>query len=131
PVQQAAPAAPQAAPAPQATPVQQAEPAPQAAPVQQAAPAPQAAPAQQTAATVDAAAQNSATLKANLEQQIMEDLKKNNYSDASVVRANRKYREMVKKGIMTQEECNAKMHELLPMEEAEDPLGLEAEDAME
>lgn len=53
---------------------------------------------------VDNSAQNAATLKSNIEDQILEDLKKNNYSDVAIVRANRKYKELVKKGIMTQDE---------------------------
>ena len=50
---------------------------------------------------VDNSAQNAATLKSNIEDQILEDLKKNNYSDVAIVRANRKYKELVKKGIIT------------------------------
>lgn len=93
-----------------ATPVQPAQPVQQQDPVQSAQPQP-AQPA------VDNSAQNAATLKSNIEDQILEDLKKNNYSDVAIVRANRKYKELVKKGIMTQDEFNTKMHELLPTEE--------------
>ena len=111
PVQQQAPVQPaqpqvQAQPV-QPTPVQPAQPVQQQDPVQ-----PQ--PAQPA---VDNSAQNAATLKSNIEDQILEDLKKNNYSDVAIVRANRKYKELVKKGIMTQDEFNTKMHELLPTEE--------------
>ena len=114
PVQQQAPVQPaqpqvQAQPV-QPTPVQPAQPVQQQDPVQSAQPQP-AQPA------VDNSAQNAATLKSNIEDQILEDLKKNNYSDVAIVRANRKYKELVKKGIMTQDEFNTKMHELLPTEE--------------
>ena len=79
---------------------------------------------------VDNSAQNAATLKSNIEDQILEDLKKNNYSDVAIVRANRKYKELVKKGIMTQDEFNTKMHELLPTEEEpEEEAASDAENA--
>jgi len=46
------------------------------------------------------------------------------------VRANRKYKELVKKGIMTQDEFNTKMHELLPTEEEpEEEAASDAENA--
>ena len=103
-----------------ATPVQPAQPVQQQDPVQ-----PQ--PAQPA---VDNSAQNAATLKSNIEDQILEDLKKNNYSDVAIVRANRKYKELVKKGIMTQDEFNTKMHELLPTEEEpEEEAASDAENA--
>ena len=111
PVQQQAPVQP-AQPQVQAQPVQP-TPAQPAQPVQQQNPV-QTQPAQPA---VDNSAQNAATLKSNIEDQILEDLKKNNYSDVAIVRANRKYKELVKKGIMTQDEFNTKMHELLPTEE--------------
>ena len=94
----------------QPTPVQPAQPVQQQDPVQTQ-------PAQPAQPAVDNSAQNAATLKSNIEDQILEDLKKNNYSDVAIVRANRKYKELVKKGIMTQDEFNTKMHELLPTEE--------------
>ena len=103
----------QAQPVQQQAPVQPAQPQVQAQPVQQQNPV-QTQPAQPA---VDNSAQNAATLKSNIEDQILEDLKKNNYSDVAIVRANRKYKELVKKGIMTQDEFNTKMHELLPTEE--------------
>ena len=124
PVQQQAPVEPaqpqvQAQPV-QPTPVQPAQPVQQQDPVQ-----PQ--PAQPA---VDNSAQNAATLKSNIEDQILEDLKKNNYSDVAIVRANRKYKELVKKGIMTQDEFNTKMHELLPTEEEpEEEAASDAENA--
>ena len=124
PVQQQAPVQPaqpqvQAQPV-QPTPVQPAQPVQQQDPVQ-----PQ--PAQPA---VDNSAQNAATLKSNIEDQILEDLKKNNYSDVAIVRANRKYKELVKKGIMTQDEFNTKMHELLPTEEEpEEEAASDAENA--
>ena len=94
----------------QPTPVQPTQPVQQQDPVQTQ-------PAQPAQPAVDNSAQNAATLKSNIEDQILEDLKKNNYSDVAIVRANRKYKELVKKGIMTQDEFNTKMHELLPTEE--------------
>ena len=98
----------------------------QAQPVQQQNPV-QTQPAQPA---VDNSAQNAATLKSNIEDQILEDLKKNNYSDVAIVRANRKYKELVKKGIMTQDEFNTKMHELLPTEEEpEEEAASDAENA--
>ena len=107
----------------QPTPVQPAQPVQQQDPVQSAQPQP-AQPA------VDNSAQNAATLKSNIEDQILEDLKKNNYSDVAIVRANRKYKELVKKGIMTQDEFNTKMHELLPTEEEpEEEAASDAENA--
>ena len=132
-----------------ATPVQsqvQAQPVQQQAPVQPAQPQVQAQPVQPTPAqpvqqqnpvqtqpaqpAVDNSAQNAATLKSNIEDQILEDLKKNNYSDVAIVRANRKYKELVKKGIMTQDEFNTKMHELLPTEEEpEEEAASDAENA--
>lgn len=127
PVQQQAPVEPaqpqvQAQPV-QPTPVQPAQPVQQQDPVQSAQPQP-AQPA------VDNSAQNAATLKSNIEDQILEDLKKNNYSDVAIVRANRKYKELVKKGIMTQDEFNTKMHELLPTEEEpEEEAASDAENA--
>ena len=127
PVQQQAPVQPaqpqvQAQPV-QPTPVQPAQPVQQQDPVQSAQPQP-AQPA------VDNSAQNAATLKSNIEDQILEDLKKNNYSDVAIVRANRKYKELVKKGIMTQDEFNTKMHELLPTEEEpEEEAASDAENA--
>ena len=117
------------------TPVQsqvQAQPVQQQAPVQPAQPQVQAQPVQPTPAqpAVDNSAQNAATLKSNIEDQILEDLKKNNYSDVAIVRANRKYKELVKKGIMTQDEFNTKMHELLPTEEEpEEEAASDAENA--
>lgn len=134
------------------TPVQsqvQAQPVQQQAPVQPAQPQVQAQPVQPTSAqpaqpvqqqnlvqtqpaqpAVDNSAQNAATLKSNIEDQILEDLKKNNYSDVAIVRANRKYKELVKKGIMTQDEFNTKMHELLPTEEEpEEEVASDAENA--
>lgn len=127
PVQQQAPVQPaqpqvQAQPV-QPAPVQPAQPVQQQDPVQSAQPQP-AQPA------VDNSAQNAATLKSNIEDQILEDLKKNNYSDVAIVRANRKYKELVKKGIMTQDEFNTKMHELLPTEEEpEEEAASDAENA--
>ena len=127
PVQQQAPVQPaqpqvQAQPV-QPTPFQPAQPVQQQDPVQSAQPQP-AQPA------VDNSAQNAATLKSNIEDQILEDLKKNNYSDVAIVRANRKYKELVKKGIMTQDEFNTKMHELLPTEEEpEEEAASDAENA--
>ena len=132
-----------------ATPVQpkiQAQPVQQQAPVQPAQPQVQAQPVQPTPTqpvqqqnpvqtqpaqpAVDNSAQNAATLKSNIEDQILEDLKKNNYSDVAIVRANRKYKELVKKGIMTQDEFNTKMHELLPTEEEpEEEAASDAENA--
>ena len=107
----------------QPAPVQPAQPVQQQDPVQSAQPQP-AQPA------VDNSAQNAATLKSNIEDQILEDLKKNNYSDVAIVRANRKYKELVKKGIMTQDEFNTKMHELLPTEEEpEEEAASDAENA--
>ncbi len=111
----------QAQPVQQQAPVQPAQPQVQAQPVQPtpAQPVQQQNPVQTQPAqpAVDNSAQNAATLKSNIEDQILEDLKKNNYSDVAIVRANRKYKELVKKGIMTQDEFNMKMHELLPTEE--------------
>lgn len=111
----------QAQPVQQQAPVQPAQPQVQAQPVQPtpAQPVQQQNPVQTQPAqpAVDNSAQNAATLKSNIEDQILEDLKKNNYSDVAIVRANRKYKELVKKGIMTQDEFNTKMHELLPTEE--------------
>ena len=124
PVQQQAPVQP-AQPQVQAQPVQP-TPAQPAQPVQQQNPV-QTQPAQPA---VDNSAQNAATLKSNIEDQILEDLKKNNYSDVAIVRANRKYKELVKKGIMTQDEFNMKMHELLPTEEEpEEEAASDAENA--
>ena len=124
PVQQQAPVQP-AQPQVQAQPVQP-TPAQPAQPVQQQNPV-QTQPAQPA---VDNLAQNAATLKSNIEDQILEDLKKNNYSDVAIVRANRKYKELVKKGIMTQDEFNTKMHELLPTEEEpEEEAASDAENA--
>ena len=124
PVQQQAPVQP-AQPQVQAQPVQP-TPAQPAQPVQQQNPV-QTQPAQPA---VDNSAQNAATLKSNIEDQILEDLKKNNYSDVAIVRANRKYKELVKKGIMTQDEFNTKMHELLPTEEEpEEEAASDAENA--
>lgn len=121
PVQRQASVQPQVQAQPvQPTPVQPAQPVQQQDPVQ-----PQ--PAQPA---VDNSAQNAATLKSNIEDQILEDLKKNNYSDVAIVRANRKYKELVKKGIMTQDEFNTKMHELLPTEEEpEEEAASDAENA--
>ncbi|MFR8880855.1 MAG: SHOCT domain-containing protein [Clostridium sp.] len=127
PVQQQAPVQP-AQPQVQTQPVQPtpAQPAQPAQPVQQQNPV-QTQPAQPA---VDNSAQNAATLKSNIEDQILEDLKKNNYSDVAIVRANRKYKELVKKGIMTQDEFNTKMHELLPTEEEpEEEAASDAENA--
>ncbi len=124
PVQQQAPVQPaqpqvQAQPV-QPTPVQPAQPVQQQNPVQ----------TQPAQPAVDNSAQNAATLKSNIEDQILEDLKKNNYSDVAIVRANRKYKELVKKGIMTQDEFNTKMHELLPTEEEpEEEAASDAENA--
>ena len=124
PVQQQAPVQPaqpqvQAQPV-QPTPVQPAQPVQQQDPVQ----------TQPAQPAVDNSAQNAATLKSNIEDQILEDLKKNNYSDVAIVRANRKYKELVKKGIMTQDEFNTKMHELLPTEEEpEEEAASDAENA--
>ena len=116
----------QAQPVQQQAPVQPAQPQVQAQPVQQQDPV-QPQPAQPA---VDNSAQNAATLKSNIEDQILEDLKKNNYSDVAIVRANRKYKELVKKGIMTQDEFNTKMHELLPTEEEpEEEAASDAENA--
>ena len=117
-----------------ATPVQPAQPQVQAQPVQPtpAQPVQQQNPVQTQPAqpAVDNSAQNAATLKSNIEDQILEDLKKNNYSDVAIVRANRKYKELVKKGIMTQDEFNTKMHELLPTEEEpEEEAASDAENA--
>ena len=129
PVQQQAPVQPaqpqvQAQPV-QPTPVQPAQPVQQQDPVQ-----PQPAQPQPAQPAVDNSAQNAATLKSNIEDQILEDLKKNNYSDVAIVRANRKYKELVKKGIMTQDEFNTKMHELLPTEEEpEEEAASDAENA--
>lgn len=124
PVQQQAPVQP-AQPQVQAQPVQP-TPTQPAQPVQQQNPV-QTQPAQPA---VDNSAQNAATLKSNIEDQILEDLKKNNYSDVAIVRANRKYKELVKKGIMTQDEFNTKMHELLPTEEEpEEEAASDAENA--
>ena len=139
PVQQQAPVQPaqpqvQAQPV-QPTPVQPAQPVQQQDPVQpqpaQPQPAqPQPAQPQPAQPAVDNSAQNAATLKSNIEDQILEDLKKNNYSDVAIVRANRKYKELVKKGIMTQDEFNTKMHELLPTEEEpEEEAASDAENA--
>ena len=109
----------------QPTPVQPAQPVQQQDPVQ-----PQPAQPQPAQPAVDNSAQNAATLKSNIEDQILEDLKKNNYSDVAIVRANRKYKELVKKGIMTQDEFNTKMHELLPTEEEpEEEAASDAENA--
>lgn len=115
-------------------PVQPAQPQVQAQPVQPtpAQPVQQQNPVQTQPAqpAVDNSAQNAATLKSNIEDQILEDLKKNNYSDVAIVRANRKYKELVKKGIMTQDEFNTKMHELLPTEEEpEEEAASDAENA--
>lgn len=127
----------QAQPVQQQTPVQPAQPQVQAQPVQPT-PAQPAQPVQQqnpvqpqpAQPAVDNSAQNAATLKSNIEDQILEDLKKNNYSDVAIVRANRKYKELVKKGIMTQDEFNTKMHELLPTEEEpEEEAASDAENA--
>lgn len=127
----------QAQPVQQQAPVQPAQPQVQAQPVQPT-PAQPAQPAQQqnpvqtqpAQPAVDNSAQNAATLKSNIEDQILEDLKKNNYSDVAIVRANRKYKELVKKGIMTQDEFNSKMHELLPTEEeTEEEAASDAENA--
>lgn len=116
----------QAQPVQQQAPVQPAQPQVQTQPVQQQDPV-QTQPAQPA---VDNSAQNAATLKSNIEDQILEDLKKNNYSDVAIVRANRKYKELVKKGIMTQDEFNTKMHELLPTEEEpEEEAASDAENA--
>ena len=124
PVQQQASVQP-AQPQVQAQPVQP-TPAQPAQPVQQQNPV-QTQPAQPA---VGNSAQNAATLKSNIEDQILEDLKKNNYSDVAIVRANRKYKELVKKGIMTQDEFNMKMHELLPTEEEpEEEAASDAENA--
>ena len=105
----------QAQPVQQQAPVQPAQPQVQAQPVQPTPtqPVQQQNPVQTQPAqpAVDNSAQNAATLKSNIEDQILEDLKKNNYSDVAIVRANRKYKELVKKGIMTQDEFNTKMHE--------------------
>ena len=104
----------------QPTPVQPTQPVQQQNPVQ----------TQPAQPAVDNSAQNAATLKSNIEDQILEDLKKNNYSDVAIVRANRKYKELVKKGIMTQDEFNTKMHELLPTEEEpEEEAASDAENA--
>lgn len=127
----------QAQPVQQQAPVQPAQPQVQAqpvqpTPVQPAQPVQQQDPAQPQPAqpAVDNSAQNAATLKSNIEDQILEDLKKNNYSDVAIVRANRKYKELVKKGIMTQDEFNTKMHELLPTEEEpEEEAASDAENA--
>lgn len=139
----------QAQPVQQRASVQQAQPVQQQAPVQPAQPQVQAQPVQPTPVqpaqpvqqqdpvqpqpaqpAVDNSAQNAATLKSNIEDQILEDLKKNNYSDVAIVRANRKYKELVKKGIMTQDEFNTKMHELLPTEEEpEEEAASDAENA--
>lgn len=124
PVQQRA-SVQQAQPQVQATSATPVQPTP-AQPVQQQNPV-QTQPAQPA---VDNSAQNAATLKSNIEDQILEDLKKNNYSDVAIVRANRKYKELVKKGIMTQDEFNTKMHELLPTEEEpEEEAASDAENA--
>ena len=124
----------QAQPVQQQAPVQPAQPQVQAQPVQPtpAQPVQQQDPVQPQPAqpAVDNSAQNAATLKSNIEDQILEDLKKNNYSDVAIVRANRKYKELVKKGIMTQDEFNTKMHELLPTEEEpEEEAASDAENA--
>ena len=124
----------QAQPVQQQAPVQPAQPQVQAqpTPVQPAQPVQQQDPVQPQPAqpAVDNSAQNAATLKSNIEDQILEDLKKNNYSDVAIVRANRKYKELVKKGIMTQDEFNTKMHELLPTEEEpEEEAASDAENA--
>lgn len=124
----------QAQPVQQQAPVQPAQPQVQAQPVQPtpAQPVQQQNPVQTQPAqpAVDNSAQNAATLKSNIEDQILEDLKKNNYSDVAIVRANRKYKELVKKGIMTQVEFNTKMHELLPTEEEpEEEAASDAENA--
>ena len=124
----------QAQPVQQQAPVQPAQPQVQAQPVQPtpAQPVQQQNPVQTqpTQPAVDNSAQNAATLKSNIEDQILEDLKKNNYSDVAIVRANRKYKELVKKGIMTQDEFNTKMHELLPTEEEpEEEAASDAENA--
>ena len=124
----------QAQPVQQQAPVQPAQPQVQAQPVQPtpAQPVQQQNPVQTQPAqpAVDNSAQNAATLKSNIEDQILEDLKKNNYSDVAIVRANRKYKELVKKGIMTQDEFNTKMHELLPTEEEpEEEAASDAENA--
>ena len=121
----------QAQPVQQQAPVQPAQPQVQAQPVQPT-PVQQQDPVQPQPAqpAVDNSAQNAATLKSNIEDQILEDLKKNNYSDVAIVRANRKYKELVKKGIMTQDEFNTKMHELLPTEEEpEEEAASDAENA--
>ena len=134
PVQQQAPVQPaqpqvQAQPV-QPTPVQPAQPVQQQDPVQPQPAQPQPAQPQPAQPAVDNSAQNAATLKSNIEDQILEDLKKNNYSDVAIVRANRKYKELVKKGIMTQDEFNTKMHELLPTEEEpEEEAASDAENA--
>ena len=124
----------QAQPVQPQAPVQPAQPQVQAQPVQPtpAQPVQQQNPVQTQPAqpAVDNSAQNAATLKSNIEDQILEDLKKNNYSDVAIVRANRKYKELVKKGIMTQDEFNTKMHELLPTEEEpEEEAASDAENA--
>ena len=124
----------QAQPVQQQAPVQPAQPQVQAQPVQPTPtqPVQQQNPVQTQPAqpAVDNSAQNAATLKSNIEDQILEDLKKNNYSDVAIVRANRKYKELVKKGIMTQDEFNTKMHELLPTEEEpEEEAASDAENA--
>ena len=125
----------QAQPVQQQAPVQPAQPQVQAQPVQPtpfqpAQPVQQQDPVQSAQSAVDNSAQNAATLKSNIEDQILEDLKKNNYSDVAIVRANRKYKELVKKGIMTQDEFNTKMHELLPTEEEpEEEAASDAENA--
>ena len=124
----------QAQPVQQQAPVQPAQPQVQAHPVQPTPtqPVQQQNPVQTQPAqpAVDNSAQNAATLKSNIEDQILEDLKKNNYSDVAIVRANRKYKELVKKGIMTQDEFNTKMHELLPTEEEpEEEAASDAENA--
>lgn len=124
----------QAQPVQQQAPVQPAQPQVQAQPVQPTPtqPVQQQNPVQTQPAqpAVDNSAQNAATLKSNIEDQILEDLNKNNYSDVAIVRANRKYKELVKKGIMTQDEFNTKMHELLPTEEEpEEEAASDAENA--
>ena len=121
PVQRQASVQPQVQAQPvQPTPAQPAQPVQQQNPVQ----------TQPAQPAVDNSAQNAATLKSNIEDQILEDLKKNNYSDVAIVRANRKYKELVKKGIMTQDEFNTKMHELLPTEEEpEEEAASDAENA--
>ena len=127
---QAQPVQPQA-PVQPAQPQVQAQPV-QPTPVQPTQPVQQQNPVQTQPAqpAVDNSAQNAATLKSNIEDQILEDLKKNNYSDVAIVRANRKYKELVKKGIMTQDEFNTKMHELLPTEEEpEEEAASDAENA--